>query len=200
VLFAPTPEEMWPQPAATSVHVKGLTDVLEGCSRPGHFDGVATIVTKLFALAGECRAYFGEKDYQQLTVIRRLVSDLSLPVEVVACSTVRDTDGLALSSRNAYLTADERVVAPQLFYALLAGKHAIEDDAVVDPDEVVHVMKGSLSAHQAFALDYAEVADPVNLTRPAIVDTEVRLLIAARLGRARLIDNVVATPPSASES
>jgi len=171
---------------------------MEGRSRPGHFDGVATIVTKLFALAGECRAYFGEKDYQQLTVIRRLVTDLSLPVEVVPCSTVRDPDGLALSSRNAYLTTDERVLAPQLFYALLAGKHAVEDDGVAEPVEVVDAMEASLAAHPAFTLDYAEVADPVNLTRPALVNAEVRLLIAARLGRARLIDNVVATPPSAS--
>jgi pantoate--beta-alanine ligase len=198
ILFAPTPEEMWPQPAATSVHVKGLTDVMEGRSRPGHFDGVATIVTKFFALAGECRAYFGEKDYQQLTVIRRLVTDLSLPVEVVPCSTVRDTDGLALSSRNAYLTTDERALAPQLFYALLAGKHAVEEDGVADPGVVVDAMEASLAGHTAFTLDYAEVADPVNLTRPALVDAEVRLLMAARLGRARLIDNVVATPPSAS--
>ncbi len=104
IVFAPTTEELWPRPPTTTVRVEGLSENLEGASRPGHFDGVATIVTKLFSLAGPCWAYFGEKDYQQLVVIRRMVADLSLPVEVIGCPTVRDPDGLALSSRNGYLT------------------------------------------------------------------------------------------------
>jgi pantoate--beta-alanine ligase len=199
VVFAPTTDQLWPDPPRTSVRVDGLTEPLEGSSRPGHFDGVATIVAKLFALAGPCWAYFGEKDFQQLAVIRRMVADLSLPVEVIGCPTVRDPDGLALSSRNAYLDRHERVAAPQLYYALLAGKRAIEDDGERDPDNVAKAMAGSLAHEARFTLDYAEVAVPGDLTRPHRIRGEVRLLIAARLGRARLIDNVAATAPNVSD-
>jgi pantoate--beta-alanine ligase len=200
LLFAPSTEQLWPTPAATSVRVRGLTDAMEGASRPGHFDGVATIVAKLFGLAGACRAYFGEKDYQQVAVIRRLASDLSLPVDVVACPTVRDPDGLALSSRNAYLTRSEREAAPQLYYALLAGKRAIEDDGITDPALVAKGMAAAIAREPLFALDYAEVANPEDLTRPDHIEGEVRLLVAARIGRARLIDNVAAAPPDPIDS
>ena len=195
-VFAPTTEDLWPDPPVTAVRVEGLTDHLEGASRPGHFDGVATIVTKLFALAGPCWAYFGEKDFQQLAVIRRLAADLSLPVEIMGCPTVRDPDGLALSSRNAYLTDDERAAAPQLYYALLAGKRAIEDDATLDPRAVREAMAASLARQPLFALDYAEVADPDHLEPLNRITGEARLLMAARIGKARLIDNIAATPPA----
>jgi pantoate--beta-alanine ligase len=197
-VFAPTPDELWPHPRKSSVSVAELTEPMEGARRPGHFDGVTTIVAKLFNLTGPCWAYFGEKDYQQLTVIRRMVSDLSMPVEVMGLPTVRENDGLALSSRNAYLTADERRVAPSLYYALLAGKRAIEDDGIDDPVKVEAIMADSLSGHPEFALDYVEVADPEDLSRPELVRREVRLLAAAHLGRARLIDNVAANPPTAN--
>jgi pantoate--beta-alanine ligase len=199
-LFAPTTAELWHESPTTSVKVEGVTDVLEGASRPGHFDGVATVVCKLFALAGPCWAYFGEKDYQQLVVVRRMVADLSIPVEVIGCPTVRDPDGLALSSRNSYLTADERKGAPQLYYALLAGKRSIEDDGIQDPAAVVASMAASIGREPLFQLDYAEVADPENLTRPHEITAEVRLLMAARIGRARLIDNLPAYPPTGTES
>lgn len=195
VLFAPTPEEMWPEPRRTTVAVEGLTDRMEGASRPGHFDGVTTIVAKLFGLTGSCWAYFGEKDFQQLAVIRRMVADLALPIEVIGLPTVRETDGLALSSRNAYLTADERRIAPNLYYALLAGKRAVEDDGFDETAKVESIMAESLRRHHEFVLDYAEVADAEDLTRPERIGREVRLFIAARLGRARLIDNVAANPP-----
>jgi pantoate--beta-alanine ligase len=194
-VFAPTTAELWPDSPRTTVRVDGLTEPLEGRSRPGHFDGVATIVAKLFALSGPCSAYFGEKDFQQLAVIRRMVSDLSLPIEVIGCPTVRDPDGLALSSRNAYLDTTERTAAPQLYYALLAGKRAIEDDGERHPDRVSDAMTRSLAREPRFVLDYADVADPVELTRPDVIRGEVRLLMAARLGRARLIDNVAALAP-----
>jgi len=200
VLFAPTTEELWPRPPTTSVRVEGLSETLEGASRPGHFDGVATVVVKLFSLAGPCWAYFGEKDYQQLVVIRRMAADLSLPVEVIGCPTVRQPDGLALSSRNSYLTPKERSAAPQLYYALLAGKRAVEDDALTDPDRVVEAMAAALARQPAFSLDYAEVADPETLDRPTRIEAEVRLLMAARIGRARLIDNLPATPPSSTDT
>ena len=197
-VFAPSVEEMWPEPPSTVVLVSGLTDQLEGEARPGHFDGVTTIVTKLLSLTGPCVAYFGEKDYQQLVVVRRLIADLSLPVDLVPCPTVRETDGLALSSRNAYLTADERAAAPEMYYALLAGKRAVEDDGIDDPDVIEKSMTESLSRQPLFELDYAAVVDPDHLERPRRIAGEVRLLIAARIGRARLIDNVPATPPSAA--
>jgi pantoate--beta-alanine ligase len=200
LLFAPTTEELWAERGCTTVAVPGLSETMEGASRPGHFDGVATIVTKLFALSGPCWSYFGEKDFQQLAVIRRLVSDLSLPVEVVGCPIVRDPDGLALSSRNAYLTAAERAVAPRLYYALLAGKRAVEDEGIADPAVVTGAMAEALAHTSEFSLDYAEVVDPVQLTRPPRVSGEIRVLMAARLGRTRLIDNVAAMAPDPTEA
>ena len=162
VLFAPSVSEMYPEHPTVTVHVAG-EDVLEGASRPGHFDGVATVVAKLFNLAGPCRAYFGEKDWQQLRVVRRLVADLSFPVEVVACPTVRDADGLALSSRNARLSPEERVAATVLYRALTAYPRRRMADVVAEEPLVT--------------LDYAEVDGD-------------RLLIAARVGDVRLIDNL----------
>lgn len=166
LLFAPPVEEMYPGEVLTTVHVDKVGDGLEGAARPTHFDGVATVVAKLFAISGPCRAYFGEKDWQQLAVVRRLVADLSLPVEVVGCPIVREPDGLAMSSRNVHLSPEERQAATVLHRALLAGRAGGPDAmrAVVATEPLVH-------------LDYAEqVGD--------------RLLIAARVGRTRLIDNM----------
>ena len=178
-------------PTLTSVHVDGISAPMEGASRPTHFAGVATVVAKLFAIAGPCRAYFGEKDYQQLAVIRRMAADLSFPVDVVGCPTVREADGLALSSRNAYLTPDEREVAPTLQKVLLAGRAAIQNGET-DADRVRRLMTDMVNAEPRFTLDYAEVADPASLEPLSTIadPNEVRLLIAARLGRARLIDNI----------
>jgi pantoate--beta-alanine ligase len=189
-LFVPTNSEMFPEPPLATVAVAALSQDLEGAARPTHFNGVATIVAKLFALAGPCRAYFGEKDYQQLAVIRRLTADLSLPVDVVGCPTVRDTDGLALSSRNAYLTPEERAVAPTLHRALNAGRAAIEEDHETDSAAIEAVMGAVVAEQPVLRLDYAEVRDANDLGALATITGEVRLLIAARLGRARLIDNL----------
>jgi pantoate--beta-alanine ligase len=195
VVFAPTSDRLWPTPAATTVSVPSLGATLEGAARPGHFEGVGTIVCKLLSLAGPCWAYFGEKDFQQLAVVRRLVSDLSLPVEVIGGPTVRATDGLALSSRNAYLTEEQRRVAPTLYYALLAGRRAVEGGQA-DGDAVRAAMVAVLAAEGRFAVpDYLEVVDPHSLVPLDRVAGEVRLLGAARLGRARLIDNIGATSP-----
>lgn len=201
LIFAPSPAEVWPDgEPSTSVRVSGLTDRFEGEARPGHFDGVTTIVCKLLSLSGPCRAYFGEKDYQQLVVVSRMVADLSLPVQVVGCPTVREVDGLALSSRNAYLTPEERAVASRLYHSLLAGKRLIEEGAAADPALVEAAIVEHLSAEKRFALDYAAVVDPADFKRPSEIGSgEVRLLAAARLGKARLIDNMSATPPAAQQ-
>jgi pantoate--beta-alanine ligase len=152
---------------------------------------VATVVTKLFAIVGPCRAYFGEKDFQQLAVIRRLVRDLSLPVEVVACPTAREPDGLALSSRNAYLTDEERAAAPVLHAALLVGRLAI-DAGERDPEQVRRLMRDLIDAEPLAELDYAEVVDATTLQVVDPLAGELRLLAAARFGKARLIDNMPA--------
>ena len=189
LVFAPLTEEMYPQTPITSVAVKGLNAVLEGRFRPTHFDGVTTVVAKLFAMFGPGRAYFGEKDYQQLAIIRRMAADLSLPVEVVGCPTFREPDGLAMSSRNVYLTAEERPAATVLWRSLQAGRDAVVEGSR-DPDEVEAVMAAVLAAEPMASPDYAAVVDAATLDRPNVLAGELRLLVAAHLGRARLIDNV----------
>jgi len=198
IVFAPPVSEMYPghpAPPATSVHVAGVSEGLEGASRPGHFDGVATVVAKLFALAGPCRAYFGEKDFQQLAVVRQMVGDLSLPVEVVPCPTVREEDGLAMSSRNRRLAPDERRAATALWRALSAGRRCVEGGEQ-DPGRVGAVMRAVLAGEPLVACDYAVAVDPVTLGRPSVVDGELRLLVAARVGDVRLIDNEGAVAPA----
>ena len=166
ILFAPSVEEMYPSEVLTTVHVAQVSEGLEGASRPTHFDGVATVVAKLFNIAGPCRAYFGEKDWQQLAVVRRMAADLSFPVEVVGCPIAREPDGLAMSSRNVYLSPEERQAATVLYRALLAGRQG-------GPE----AMRATVATEPLVELDYAEqVGD--------------RLLIAARVGRTRLIDNL----------
>ena len=173
-LFVPTTDEMYPNGAVlTAITVAEASEGLEGASRPTHFAGVATVVAKLFNIAGPCRAYFGEKDWQQLQVVRRLVSDLSFPVDVVGCPTVREADGLAMSSRNAYLTNPERSAAAVLFCALQAG--------AADVANAPTRMREVIATEPLVSLDYADVVE---------TDTEYRLLIAARLGTTRLIDNL----------
>ena len=189
LVFAPSADEMYPQIPVTSVTVKGLNAVLEGRVRPTHFDGVATVVAKLFAMLGPGRAYFGEKDYQQLAIIRRLTTDLSLPVEVVGCPTFRESDGLAMSSRNVYLTAEERPAATVLWRSLQAGRDAVVQGSR-SSDEVEAVMAAVLAAEPKASPDYAAVVDAATLDRPDVLDGELRLLVAARVGRARLIDNL----------
>jgi pantoate--beta-alanine ligase len=192
LVFAPPVEEMYPDAVQTSVRVDGITEVLEGASRPGHFDGVATVVAKLFAIGAPCRAYFGEKDFQQLAVVRRTTRDLSLPVDVVGCPTVREADGLALSSRNVYLTDAERPAATILSRALAAAAAAIEAGER-DPDAVRCQMAAIVAAERLATLDYAEVVSVDDFRTPTPLSGELRLLIAARIGRARLIDNVGVT-------
>ena len=188
-VFAPSQHEMYPDRIVTTVSVAGVSEPLEGASRPSHFAGVATVVTKLFSIVGPCRAYFGEKDFQQLAVIRRLVLDLSLPIEVVACPTVREPDGLAMSSRNVLLTPDARRAAPVLLRALQAGRLAIEAGER-DAMRVRRAMRVVVESEPLVELDYAEVVDESSFVIPTPLAGTLRLLIAARLPHARLIDNI----------
>jgi pantoate--beta-alanine ligase len=193
LVFAPSVEEMypgWPDPPATTVSVAALGRRWEGVSRPGHFDGVATVVVKLLSAAGRCRTYFGEKDFQQLAIVRRAVTDLSLPVDVVGCATVREADGLALSSRNVRLSADERAAATCLSRALRAGASALEAGA--GRDGVERAMADVVAGEPGVALDYAALVDARDL-EPASGSGEgrpLRLIIAATVGPVRLIDNL----------
>jgi pantoate--beta-alanine ligase len=192
LVFAPSVDEMYVPPVTTSVEVGEVSAPMEGVARPTHFSGVATVVAKLFNVAGPCRAYFGEKDYQQLAVIRRMVRDLSFPVVVVGCPTVREPDGLALSSRNVYLTAPERAAAPVLQRALAVGRDAIAAGER-SADAVRSLMHAVVDAEPLARLDYAEVVDAGSLQPVDPLRGELRLLAAARFGRARLIDNVGAS-------
>jgi pantoate--beta-alanine ligase len=185
--FAPPPEQM--DMGVTRVRVGGPGDVLEARTRPGHLEGVATVVTRLFSLAGRCRAYFGEKDWQQLRVVTQLAADLGLPVEVVGCPTVREPDGLALSSRNAYLTPEERAAAPVLFRSLQSGAAAIVAGER-DPAAVASLVGDIVAAEPLAELVSSDVVDSATLVAPATLAGDIRLLVAARFGRARLIDNV----------
>ncbi len=194
VLFAPSLAEMYPgfpAPVQTSVGVSGVSQDWEGASRPGHFDGVATVVAKLFAMVGRCRAYFGEKDFQQLAVVRAMARDLSFPVEVIGCETVRDEDGLALSSRNARLAPDERRAALVLHRALLTGAAAVRADRLSVPD-IEASMAAMVAGQPGVDLDYAVLVDAADLSRAPTTRTDrsLRLLIAAQVGPVRLIDNL----------
>ena len=199
LIFAPAPGEMYPAGAATTVTVGGPASALETDWRPGHFSGVATVVTRLLALAGNCRVYFGEKDFQQLVVVRRVVLDLGLPAQVVACPTIRDEDGVAMSSRNARLSPAERSAAPVLYRALQAGRAAVERGET-QPDTVATIMSGIVSSERLVDLNYAVVVDPASLEVPHAITGEVRLLVAGRLGTVRLLDNMAANSPAACGS
>ena len=191
LLFAPDVAAVYPPGFATTVSVGGLSTVLDGAARPGHFDGVATVVAKLLIAAGPDLAVFGEKDWQQLAVIRRLVADLGLPVEIVGAPIVRDADGLALSSRNAYLTADERARAVALPRSLAAARDAIRAGQPVDG--ALAAAAAALVAAGFDAPDYVALVD-ADLAPLAAGDRPGRLLAAARLGSTRLIDNLAVVP------
>jgi pantoate--beta-alanine ligase len=175
---------MYPNGTRTCVDPGPLGDDLEGASRPGHFTGVLTVVLKLFGIVRPDRAYFGEKDYQQLTLLRQMVADLNVDVEIVGVPTVRESDGLALSSRNRYLDGDQREQAGALSAALLAGKYAAAGGAAA----AVDAARAVLDEVPAIEVDYLQVRDP--MLGPAPHEGQARLLVAARLGRTRLLDNI----------
>ena len=192
LLWAPPVEVMYPDGHATNISLSGVTEGLDGAARPGHFDGVATVVTKLFNQVQPNVALFGEKDYQQLAVIRRMVRDLDLPVEIVGVPTQRAEDGLALSSRNAYLSEDERHNALALPRALGEAARQMEKGAAVDA--AIARAIAMLAAHGFDPVDYVSLCDAQTLEPMAVLDRPARLLGAAKLGRTRLIDNIAVNP------
>jgi pantoate--beta-alanine ligase len=192
-IFAPTAEAMYPEGFATWVEPSGpLTERLEAAHRPGHFRGVATVVTKLLLLVGPTHAYFGQKDAQQVAVVRRMVRDLNLPVELRVGPTIREPDGLAMSSRNVYLSGPNRAAATTLYRALTAGRDAFDramSDATASADVVRQAMRAVVAGEPSATLDYAEVCDPDTCLPLSELHAPALLAIAARIGATRLIDN-----------
>lgn len=188
VLFAPDAATVYPPGFATRVSVAGLVDVLCGAHRPGHFDGVATVVTKLLTMTGADSAFFGEKDWQQLQIVRRLVADLNLPVRIVGCPTLRDPDGLALSSRNARLSATDRLTAPAMNRAMTAAARTMLGGAPVA--DALSAARAAILKAGFSEVEYLDLRDGSSLAPQSAPAPGARLFAAAWLGGVRLIDNI----------
>jgi len=192
-LFLPTPEEMYPKGFDTVVVVRALSERLEGASRPGHFQGVATVVTKLLNIAQADRAYFGEKDWQQLQIIKSLTRDLDIPTEIIGLPTQREQDGLALSSRNVRLTAEQQKAATVLSSAL-DNAQAIADTGVGDAYQIAAWLRQTIEVQPQANVDYAVVVDPDTLQEIDTIESGAVALVAATFGKVRLIDNRLLRP------
>jgi len=188
LVFAPSVDQVYPPGHDTSVRVGAVSEPLEGAARPGHFDGVATVVAILLNLVGADRAYFGQKDAQQLLVIRRMATDLAIPTEVVAHPTVREPDGLAMSSRNVHLSPTQRAAAPVVRRALLAGR-ALWESGERSAEAIRAAMRATLAAEPLAQPDYVSVADASTLRELQTLDSSALLSMAVRFGSTRLIDN-----------
>jgi pantoate--beta-alanine ligase len=188
LVFAPPVEEVYPEGFDTVVSVGAVARPLEGAARPGHFDGVATVVAILFDLVGAERAYFGQKDAQQVMVIRQMARDLAIPTEVIACPTVREPDGLALSSRNVHLTPSERAAAPVIRRALLAGR-ALWANGERSAEAIRRAMTATLAAEPLADPEYVSAAAGRTLAELEVIDGPALLSLAVRFGKTRLIDN-----------
>ncbi|MDF9840285.1 MULTISPECIES: pantoate--beta-alanine ligase [unclassified Paenibacillus] len=203
IVFIPSVEEMYPQPTLTKISVSSLTTRLCGASRPGHFDGVTTVVNKLFNMVQPDYAFFGLKDAQQVAVLRRMVSDLNMNVEIIACPIIRENDGLALSSRNVYLSAEERSQALVLSRSLKAVRQAMDEGAVRTADEARMLLVSEISSAPLAVIDYAEILtfpdlealEPGSLLTSS--GSEIIIALAVKFGRTRLIDNNVFIPKEA---
>jgi pantoate--beta-alanine ligase len=190
LVFTPSDATIYPPGFQTSVIVRQVSRPLEGAARPGHFDGVATVVAKLFNIVQPTRAYFGQKDAQQTIVLRRMVTDLNLPLELVVCPTVREPDGLAMSSRNAYLSTEQRLAATVLYRALTAARDALtagENDA----RQLRGIMRRTVAAESLARVDYVSVADLDSLAELESVSDAALLSLAVYFDETRLIDNLV---------
>ena len=190
IVFAPQPEEMYPKGAVTYVTVEGLSEKLCGRSRPGHFRGVATVVAKLFHILEPDLAFFGQKDAAQATIIRRMVRDLNLPIEIVVCPIIREPDGLAMSSRNVYLRPEERKAAPVLNRSLTETKNRF-DQGERNARKLIAAGKRVMAQESRVRLDYFEIVDPDTLDPVLEVTRSALVAIAALVGNTRLIDNIL---------
>ena len=190
LVWAPPVAEVYPRGFQTYVTVEEVTRPLEGAARPGHFRGVATVVAKLFNIFQPDRAYFGQKDAQQVVVIKQMARDLDFPLEIVVCPTVREADGLAMSSRNVYLTTEQRAAAPALYRALCAARDAWQAGEH-DGERLRQVMACVLAVEPLACVDYVSAADPITLAELGDASQGVLLSMAVRIGRARLIDNLL---------
>ena len=198
IVFAPAADAVYPAGYDSWVEVGGVTSILEGAVRPGHFRGVATIVLKLFLMTGADEAFFGQKDYQQVTVIRNMATDLNVPTGITLCPIIREPDGLAMSSRNRYLTPDERRRATVLFRSLQIAEQMIVEQKVRDVEEICRAMRQAIESEGDIVIDYVVVADP-HLRELRELDSqqgaEIVILLAARVGMTRLIDNMICRVP-----
>jgi pantoate--beta-alanine ligase len=190
IVLTPSVDEMYPQPIVTTVTVDELSLAMEGAQRPTHFAGVATVVAKLFHIGGRCRAYFGEKDYQQLAIVRRMVSDLSFPVDVVGCPIVREENGVAMSSRNTYLSPEQFAAASVLNRSLRSAVDLAESGE--HDAEVIrtHITDMIATEPLVSAPDYVAIVDAATLEPVTTLAGEVRIILAAQVGRPRLLDNI----------
>ncbi len=189
ILFMPKASEMYPEKPSVFVDVEGISDILEGAARPGHFRGVATVVSKLFHIVKPHTAYFGQKDYQQCAVIRRMAKCLNMDVKIAVLPTVREQDGLAMSSRNSYLSTEERRAAAAIYRALSSAGQLVKA-GVKEPEKLKNKMQAVLQEERGISIDYIEIADCESLAPLAVVQENMVVLVAVRLGRTRLIDNL----------
>lgn len=190
LIFNPSPEEMYGENFSTYIDVEGLTEELCGAKRPGHFRGVCTVVSKLFNIVNPTRAYFGEKDAQQLAVIKRMVADLNFDIEIIGCPIVREEDGLAKSSRNTYLSEEERKASLVLNRSLLKAKSALKE-GIKDSGKLVQIISQELNKEPLAKIDYIEIVDSTSLKPVKNIDGPVLVAIAIYIGKTRLIDNFI---------
>lgn len=192
IVFTPSTEEIYPEGFSTTVNIGRIGEILCGVTRPGHFNGVAIVVTKLFNIVMPDRAYFGQKDYQQTVVIKKLVRELNFDIDIVVCPTVREPDGLAMSSRNSYLSKDEREKAAILYKALKYGEELIVSKGIRDASHIKKEMEKMIrSGVPLSSIDYIDIVTPDELETVESIEPPVVLCLAVRIGQTRLIDNII---------
>lgn len=193
IIFAPSARDMYPDGYLTYVNVEGITETLCGISRPGHFRGVTTVVTKLFNIVKPHKAFFGQKDYQQSVIIKKMVRDLNMDIDIILLPTVREHDGLAMSSRNSFLSTEERKVAPVLYRALIMASEMVKNGER-NTWRIYSEMKRMIENESLVVIDYIAITDPENLRDISVIEGKTLIALAVRIGDTRLIDNILTEP------